>query len=165
MRTEAIKALAESGCGLTAKNLESANDELLLELKAAAEAKAELTTKLTAAEAKVTELGAELKAASEKVLTTAELPADVQAIVAEHKAREQAEKDGIIKSLEAAKVLTPEQLAAKPIDELRTLAKFAKVETPDYSGRGVAVLRTENKADFTPPDAYADGIKALRAVK
>lgn len=150
------------------KALEGMSDDVLaiIEVQAANNAKYAMDLKLaTDAEAKAK---ADLKAASEHVPTEEEYlkraPASIQTLVAEKKAADAAEKTALVTQLTAAsKVLTKEQLEAKPLDDLRTLAAFAKVDV-DYSGRGVAVPRSAADAvDYTPPDPWAESLKALQA--
>jgi uncharacterized phage infection (PIP) family protein YhgE len=171
-RQTALQALA--ACGCTAKNLESASDELLTEMQASAEAhKAEvagLTTKITTldAELKTAQAGLktneDAKVSAHAKITALEAKVDALApIAAEHDARVAVEKTNLIKSLEASKVETIEQLTARSLDELKTLAKFAKVETVDYSGRGIAMPRTDHTVDSTPPNPYEVPLKALRS--
>ncbi|MCR4301806.1 MAG: hypothetical protein NUV51_09365 [Sulfuricaulis sp.] len=178
MKADKIKALIECPCtGFTAADVKALEgfDEARLDafvaegegrkklnddLKAAADAK-------TAAETKAAEAEAKLKAAAEHVPTEDEYlksaPVSIRTLVEERKAQDAATKTALVAQLKSASVLTEEQLNAKPLDELRTLAAFAKVETPDFSGRGVPMPRNAGE-DFVPPDPYEKGLKALRGV-
>lgn len=112
------------------------------------------------------------KAAEAKALTRTEIFAadpSIKSIVEQHEAREAAEKTELIAKLKvASSVMTEEQLKAEPIERLRTLAAFAKVETPtDHSGRGAVVppkapAGTEN---YAPPNAYDKDLRVMRGEK
>lgn len=134
--------------------------------KLAAEAKIKTDNDLTAANAKVTVLEGKLKTAEqtpteEEWLTKA--PAGIKALLDHQKAQEAEEREALIKTLKAVGANTEDELKAMPTPQLKTLAAYAKVKTPDFSGRGIPIDRTAGDAeDFTPPDSYAEGIKALR---
>lgn len=171
-KTAALKALATCGCDeAKIKGLDS-DDKIvaaMLEqsekhataLKVAQDAK----DAAVAAEAKAK---ADLKAASEHVPTEEEwlktAPASFRAMHAQKQAQDKAEHTGLVeKLLAASKTLSKEQLEAKSLDDLKTLAAFAKVDTVDYSGRGVAVPRSAaSTEDFTPPKPYEAALKALQ---
>jgi hypothetical protein len=142
----ADSALAGHAHGLNAAEQAAADKE-------AAKKKAD---DVKAAEAKTPEARAAAQAAF-----YAENP-EIKALVDRQKQQDDAEKTGLVTKLAAAsKALTVEQLNAKPLDELRTLATYAKVETVDYSIKGVPVPRSaENASEFTPPDPY--NLKALQ---
>jgi len=108
----------------------------------------------------------ELKAAAAQVTEEEFLAAHpaLKTLVEDKKAQDAAQKASLIAQLKtaAAGVYTETELDAKPITELMKLAQMAKVESPDFSGRGIPIPRHASD-DFTPPDAYAEGLKALRA--
>lgn len=89
---------------------------------------------------------------------------DLGVIVGQHTAREAAEKDALVASLKACGAMTEEQLKTKTVDELRTLASFAKVAQPsvDFSGLGTPRVQQAEGDDLTPPNSYDAGLKALR---
>lgn len=156
---EPVKAWA------TEKALEALDETQLKALedqtaKTAADAKAALDAKAGA--------DAKIKAAAEHVPTEEEYlktaPESIRTLVAEKKASDAAEKVGLVTKLVAAsKALTKEQLEARSLEDLRTLALFAKVETPDYSIKGVPVPRAAAAVeDYTPPNPYEKGLKALQ---
>lgn len=135
----------------------AAAEKMVVNEKAAADAKAktdkEAADKLAAAGAKPSMTRDEMLAA---------MP-DVKAMLDERAAHDAIEHAALVTTLKAASsVLTEEQLKAKSLEELRTLAAFAKVEAPvDFSGRG-APRMPEKTEDFAPPQAYEKDIKALR---
>lgn len=84
-------------------------------------------------------------------------PESIRTLVAGEKARKVARKIELVGVLKTAGALTEEQLNAKSLEDLETLALFAKVETPtDFSGRGLAMRGDTSKDVFlNPPDSYA----------
>lgn len=166
-KVDAIKALTACPCsGFTvadAKELEGFTEERLTIM---AEASAKRAADLKAAQDSVVTL----KAAAEKQPTEeeylAKAPASIRTLVEDKKKADAAEKATIVAALKtASSVLSEEQLNAKTLDELKILAQFAKIETPvvDYSGRGIPVQRAAASFDdYTPPDPYEAGIKALQ---
>jgi len=153
--------------------LETATDARLEEFKAAAQANkvaAEAATKqendLRAAQAKLTVIESKLKAA-EAVPTEEEwlgrAPAGIKALLEHQKAQETELREDLVKQLKAAGANTEEELKAMPTAQLQTLAKYAKVQTPDFSGRGIPAPRfAQDDEDYTPPDPYEPALKALR---
>jgi hypothetical protein len=142
-------------------------------VKAAAEKFKVLEAKRLADEAK-------LKAAQAAGLTLEEYeeaqwlktaPASIRAMAAENKRVKAERKAELVAALKTASdALTEEQLNAKPLDELETLAKFAKLDAPvvtDFSGRGVPVPRSagEHNVHLNPPDPYKAGIAKMRGEK
>lgn len=112
------------------------------------------------------EAAAKPKAAEAKPMTEAEalkMFPSIGAIVERETAREATEKAALVSSLKACGVKTEAELGAMALPELRTMAAFAKVAAPtvDYSGMGAPRLEQKGE-DFTPPDSYAAGLKALK---
>ncbi len=154
-KAAALKALA--GCGCDKKfdtddqifaALTEATTKHTTELKAAADAKKEADAKI-------------------KTLEAAQIPAEeltqLRSLATAKAAQDATEKTELVTKLVALKTLTEEQLKAKSLDDLRTLAAFAKIETPDFSGRGIAQPRVAAATeDFTPPNPYEAGLKALQ---
>lgn len=181
-RKAAIKLItATKGTGYCADNaddmaeLNAMSDKNLINLRTLAEGKSKAEGDLkTAQEAKV-EAEAKLKAAEEKKPEAKPLTRDeifaadpsLKTIVTEHDARVAAEKKALIEKLIAAsKVQTKEQLEAKSVEELRTLASYAKVEVPpaDFSGRGIPMPRAaaEDNSKFAPPNPWASLTEAKK---
>ena len=120
---------------------------------------------LKAAQDKVTETETALKAAQAAQIPAEEL-VSLRALAAEKaKENELAKADLVAKLKSASSALTEEQLRAKSLDELKVLASFAKVETPNYSGRAVPRAQAEGEPSYAPPDPYAAGITALQGAK
>lgn len=95
-------------------------------------------------------------------------PESVQRVVKAAQAQEEATKKVLVASLKTAcaGVFTEEQLLKKSNEELTQLAALAKVETAqvNFSGQGMprALATKDDKDDYSAPDSYAEGIKALR---
>lgn len=126
---------------------------------AAAKAKADEDAKRT-----LEQQVAELKAASEKTLTEDEFlkraPESIRTLVADKKAQDEAERTALTTSLKAASaVFNEDELKAMDLPQLRKMAALAKVDQPDYSGRGLPVIRTATSA-FAPPDPYKAALEA-----
>ncbi len=163
-KAQALKTLATCGCDeAKIKTLET-DDQIVA---AMLEQAAKVETDLKAAKTE----NATLKAAAEHTPTEEEFlkaaPASIRTLVDRQKAQDATEKAGLVTKLAAAsKALTKEQLEAKSLDDLKTLAAFAKVETVDYSIKGVPMPRSAASGeDFTPPNPYEPGLKALQSAK
>jgi len=168
-----VKALTECGClGFTTsaadvRTLSEMTDEQLARLEARHQAVQKLDADFKAAQAK--EL--ELKAAAEKKPTQEEMLAmypAVDALVKRAAAQEAARKDELIGKLKTAQTAyTEDELKVQDLVTLEKIAKVAKVEepAPNYSGRGLAARPDEKEDDYTPPDPYAPGLKALQGSK
>lgn len=92
---------------------------------------------------------------------------EIKALVDGEKARKVTRKAELVTLLSGGP-LSDDQLKAKPLDELETLAKFAGKATNDdvdYSGRGIAVPRhaEENDQIANPPNGYDLAIAARRS--
>ena len=107
---------------------------------------------------------------SEKPLTKedfmARAPEDIKAILEERAAEEAAVKASLVSQLKDLGEHTEEDLKKMDIGALKTLASYARVEVAVYSARGLPKERdTEHRRNYTPPDPYAAGLKALRQGK
>ena len=153
--------------------LEAASDERLERFRAAADVARTAATAHERLETDHRNLGARLKVAedrikaSEQPMTTedfiAKAPPEIKALLEAKKAEEDATKASLVSALEGRGVLGKEELEKRTIPELQTLAEYARVEVPDFSGRGLPKQRNaQDKASYAPPDPYAAGIKALQ---
>jgi hypothetical protein len=154
--------------------LETAADARLEEFKAAAavnkteaEAKVKSENALRAAEAKLTVIEGKLKAAEQAPTEDewlAKAPGGIKTLLDRQKAQDTEEREGLIKQLKGLGANTEDELKAMGTPQLKTLAQYAKVKTIDFSARGVPriVAAGAEEEKFTPPDPYADGIKALQ---
>lgn len=155
-----IKTLVECPCsGFTPDDtemLETATDERLNAFKAAAEHRKaeqdELTTLRAAASAP--------PAMTEEAFMAA-APAHLKALIERSQQAEAEQKAECVKTLAASQSeFTEEELNAMPLDQLTRLARVAKVETPNFSGR--ALPRSASRVDdafLNPPDGYALALK------
>lgn len=161
------------------KYLEAFADDRLEEIrtaaaanKAEADAKVKAENDLRAAQARLTVIEGKLKTA-EQAPTEEEwlqrAPTGIKTLLENQKAAEATERDTLITKLKVLKANTEEELKAMPTAQLKTLAAYAKVDSPvDYSGRGIPQRRdaaANEEEDFTPPDPYAAGIKNLQAAQ
>ena len=158
--------------------LEASSDQRLQEFRAAADAakvaageKTALTAELTNVKARLTVAEGRIKA-SETELSEEEFiaraPANIKTLLDAHKSAEAAEKANLVSALKTCGVKTEDELTKMPIPELKTLAKFARIQVIDYSGRGLPVERNAEDKDarsYAPPNPYETGIKALQAAK
>lgn len=162
------------------KALEALDDDSLKAIEDAADVakkaaeKAEADAKESAG--KLAELGEEVKtlraaAANPKTLTEAEFmgaaPAEFKTIIEQHRAAEAAEKAELIGKLKTLEAFTEEQLKAKSNDELRSLAKLAKVEVQarpevDFGGRNFP-RAAEGIESAAAPNPYDGPLKALQS--
>lgn len=154
--------------------LEAASDARLLEFRSAADAAKlaqadhitlETTLKNTAARLKVAEdriKANESELSDEEFIARA--PAHIKTLLEAHQAAQASKKASLISALKSCGVMSEEELKKKDIPELETLARFAKVQVIDYSGRGLPVERSaeENSHNYAPPDSYKTGLEKLQ---
>lgn len=156
--------------------LEAASDARLEDFRTASDAHKAAAGATARLETELRNTGARLKVAedrlkaSESEMTEEEFlqkaPATIKALVEGHKAEEAALKASLISQLKDLGANTEDDLKKKSVDELKTLASYARVNIPDFSGRGVATERTnDGTKNYVPPDPYAAGIKALQETK
>jgi hypothetical protein len=166
-RTERIAALIANTHNPMKDLTDKTSDEVLTVLEAQATAnamrEAEHATALKAAQDKAAETEAALRAAQAAQIPAAEL-VQLRALAEERKAADAAQKASVVTQLKVAAkgVYTDEELDAKPLAELQKIAQLARVETADFSARGIPIPRGVATENFTPPDPYEAGIKALQ---
>jgi hypothetical protein len=154
--------------------LEAASDARLEEFRTAADAAKTAANAFAKLESDNRNTTARLKVAEERLKEAeqpmteedfiAKAPAKIKAVLTELAAAEGAERAAIISQLKDCGADTEDVLKKKTTEELKTLAKYARVEVPDFSGRGLPKERhaSENKT-YVPPSPYAEGLKALRS--
>lgn len=155
--------------------LETASDARLEEFRSAAGAAKQSTTNFVRLETDHRNITARLKVAEERLKETeqpmseeefiSKAPDGIKVILNEIKAAESAERAAIISQLKDLGADTEDALKKKSTSDLKTLATYARVTVPDFSGRGLPKERNASDATVTyaPPDPYADGLKALRS--
>lgn len=157
--------------------LEAVPDARLTELRTAAEArkadfdahaKLENDARNMTARVKVVEEKlkvAEAKPTKEQWLENA--PPEIKALLDKQAQQETEERDELIKKLKTLGANSEEELKAMPTPQLQTLAKYAKVQPVDFSGRGLPAQRNaateDDEKEFAAPNPYEAGIKALQA--
>lgn len=154
--------------------LEACSDTRLEEFRAASEArKVEVSSKVKL-ETEHRNVAARLKIAEDRIRTAEQdltedeflqrAPAPYKAIIESAKAQESALKASLVSQLKDCGSIPEEELKKKSVEELRTLASYARVEVPDFSGRGFPAERqSTDRKTYAPPDPYAAGLKALQA--
>jgi hypothetical protein len=158
--------------------LEASSDARLAEFRSAADAAKVAVGEKTALNTELTNVKARLKVAEDKIkLSETELsedefiaraPAPIKSLIESHRAAQAAEKASLVSALKTCGVKSEDELTKMPIPELKTLAKFARIQVVDYSGRGLPVQRDaedKNAHSYAPPNPYAEGIKALQGTK
>ncbi len=154
--------------------LEACSDVRLEEFRTASEARKVEIGAHTRLENEHRNVAARLKVAedriksSESTLSPEEFleraPEEFKVVIQEHKAAEDAFRASMISQLKDCGAQTEDELKALSTKDLRIAAHYARVEVPNFSGRGVAVERSaaENRTSYAPPNPYAAGLKELR---
>lgn len=156
--------------------LEAASDARLEEFRVASEAHKTAASSFTKLETDHRNTSARLKVAEERVKMSeqslseeeflAKAPASIKTLLDARKAEEDAIRASLVSQLKELGANTEEELKAKSIPELKTLAAYARLEVPDFSGLGMPRSKRDaqqNTNDYAPPDPYAEGLKVLRA--
>lgn len=156
--------------------LEACSDTRLEEFRAASDTRKAAAAAFTRLETDNRNIGARLKVAEDRIkVGEAELseedflqraPASIKEVVEAYRAEEAATKASLVAQLKDCGANTEDELKKKSLEELKTLASYARVSVPDFSGRGMPAQRNASeKVNYAPPDPYAAGIKALQATK
>lgn len=155
--------------------LETCADSRLEEFRAASDARKAEERNKTTLESNLTKIEARLKVAEERLRTAeqgpteeewlAKAPAKIKALLDAQKAEEDSIRSAIVVQLKDLGNHTEAELKAMPLEQLKTLAGYARVHVPDFSGRGLPGQRNaaENNTSYAPPDPYAEHLKQLRA--
>lgn len=153
--------------------LEACSDTRLEEFRAASEERKNQATQMAKMETDNRNTTARLKIAEERIKAgEAELseeefmqraPAPIKALVEGYRAEEAATKASLISQLKDLGANTEEELKKKSMEELKTLATYARVKVPDFSGRGIPAERhASDRNNYAPPDPYKAGLEAMR---
>jgi len=153
--------------------LEACSDTRLEEFRAAADAAKSAATAHTRLETEHRNVSARLKVAEERLKAAeqpmtddefiAKAPAWIKSVLDEVKTAEASERAALVGALKDCGAHSEDDLKKMPLPELRTLAKYARVDVPDFSGRAMPRAASQNeKKNYAPPDPYAAGLKALR---
>lgn len=153
--------------------LEAASDARLEEFRAASESRRSASNEHTRLETDNRNVSARLKVAEDRIKVLEQpmseeefvqrAPTSIKTLLEQHKAQEDALRASLVSQLKDLGAHTEDELKKKTIDELRTLASYARVEVPDFSGRGIPQERhASDKTSYAPPDPYAKGLEQLR---
>lgn len=153
--------------------LEACSDTRLEEFRTASDARKTTSNAFGKLETDHRNTTARLKIAEDRIRTAEQdltedeflqrAPASIKTLIEAHRANESALRASLVSQLKDLGANTEEELKKKSIDDLKTLAAYARVEVPDFSGRGLPVERTlSDRASYAPPDPYAKPLEALR---
>lgn len=156
--------------------LETCSDVRLEEFRAAAEATraaerdhSKTTTELTKANARLSVAEERLRTAEQNPTEDewlAKAPPKIKVLLDAHKAQEDAVRASLVAQLKVMGANTEDELKAMDLDKLKQLAAYARVDVPDFSGRGLPVERNASeKTNYAPPDPYAAALAAQRGSK
>ena len=156
--------------------LEACGDARLEEFRGASDARKAAERNTSKLETELTNTNARLKVAEERLKTAEQAPSEedwlakappfFKTLLEHHKAEEDATRSSLISQLKDLGANTEEELKQKSTADLKTLAAYARVEIPDFSGRGIPQERhasINKQDDFTPPNPYAEPLKALQS--
>jgi hypothetical protein len=154
--------------------LEGASEARLEEFRAAAEGRKTEAAAFTRLENEQRNTKALLKINEERLQKAmepmskedylAKAPAEIKTLLDAHKAQEDMYRGSIIVQLKDLGAHTEDELKAMSTPHLESLAKYARVTVPDYSGQGIPVHRaaSANNNDYAPPNPYEAGIRAAQ---
>jgi hypothetical protein len=157
--------------------LEACSDSRLDEFRAASDTRRSAEGAHNRLETDYRNASARLKVSEERIKTLEQplssedfmqkAPPEIKVLLEAHKAQEDAIRSSLVSQLKDLGAHSEEELKKKSVDELKTLASYARVQVPDFSGRGLPVERhaQENKQNYAPPNPYAEPLKALAAAK
>lgn len=154
--------------------LEACSDSRLEEFRAMSETRKVEATKVTKLETDLRNTAARLKIAEDRIKSSeAEMseeeflsraPARIKTLIEAHSAQEAAIRAALVSQLKDLGGHSEDELKKKSIDELKVLASYARVQVPDFSGRGLPVERhASDRVSYAPPNPYEEGLKALRS--
>ncbi len=153
--------------------LEACSDTRLEEFRATSEARKVDVTAKTNLEKDVRNTAARLKVAEERIKASEQelseeefllkAPTRYKTLIERAAADEAATRDGLVSRLKDCGANTEEELKKKSLEELKTLAAYARVPVPDFSGKGMPTDRhAAERVNYAPPSAYAAGLKQLQ---
>lgn len=157
--------------------LETCSDARLEEFRAASDARKVEEKRAADTATELVKANARLKVSEEKVRTLeqapseedwlAKAPARIKTLIDAQKAEEDATRSAIVSHLKDLGNNTEAELKAMPLDQLKTLAAYARFQVPDFSGRGLPQERnaSQNNASYAPPDPYKAGLDKMNGSK
>lgn len=154
--------------------LETASDARLEEFRAAADNRRAGERSTNRLESDLTNTQARLKVAEERLKTAEQSPTEEEwlakappffkTLLDNHKAQEDATRASLISQLKDLGANTEEELKGMKTEQLKQLAAYARVEIPDFSGRGMPQERNASAKDrhsYAPPNPYAKPLEQL----
>lgn len=156
--------------------LEACSDARLEEFRAASETRKSEATAHTRLETDHRNTSARLKIAEDKLKANeqeltedeflAKAPASIKTLIESHKAQEAELRADLVSALKDCGANTEDELKKMDIPTLKTLAKYARVNVPDFSGRGLPVQRNASEQpNYAPPKPYTLALKAQSEAK
>jgi len=156
--------------------LEAASDERLERFRSAADASRSASNDRGRLETDFRNTSARLKVAEERIKAAEQpmseeeflqkAPEAFKAVLVEHKTLEDGMRASLVSQLKDLGANTEAELKTKSIDELKTLAAYARVPVPDFSGRGLPKERDMRAAQtYAAPDPYAAALDQIRGSK
>ena len=156
--------------------LETCSDARLEEFRSASAARQVDAGRYTKLESEHRNTTARLKVAEDRIKALeaplseedfrARAPEHIKQILEERAADESTYRASLISGLKDLGVKTEEELKKASTEDLETLAAFARVEVPDFSGRGLPKERRDAAdratVNYAPPDPYKAGIDAMQ---
>jgi hypothetical protein len=157
--------------------LEACSDARLEEFRAASDSRKVAERKASDLETELTKANARLKVSEEKLRTAQEAPTEEQwlerapapykRLIDAAKAEEDATRAAIVSHLKDLGNNTEAELKQMPLEQLKTLAAYARFQVPDFSGRGLPQERNaaQNTGNYAPPDPYKAALEKMNGSK
>ena len=153
--------------------LEACSDTRLEEFRSASESRKSETTAHTRLETEHRNTSARLKIAEDKLKASeqelseeeflAKAPSSIKSLIENHKAQEAELRADLVSALKDCGANTEDELKKMDTSTLRNLAKYARVNVPDFSGKGLPVQRNASEQpSYAAPKPYTEAIKASR---
>lgn len=153
--------------------LEACSDQRLEEFRAQSDQRKAAAAAATRMENDNRNLSARLKVAEDRIKSNeaelteeeflARAPASIKEVVETHRAAEAATKASLVTQLKDCGAHTEDELKKMPLDQLRSLASYARVNVPDFSGRGLPAQRNaQDRTNYPAPNPYDEPLKRMR---
>jgi len=154
--------------------LEACSDARLEEFRAASDNRRTAATATSRLEVDLRNANARLTVAAERIKTLEaplseedflqKAPPTIKTLLEAKKAEEDAMRASLVSQLKDCGAHTEDELKKKTLDELKVLASYARVDVPNFSGRGIPQERNaQERVTYAPPNPYEQGLKELRA--
>lgn len=151
--------------------LEACSDTRLEEFRAASEARKNDAAAHVRLETDHRNTSARLKIAEDKVKASeqelseeeflAKAPSSIKSLIENHKAQEAELRADLVSALKDCGANTEDELKKMDTSTLRNLAKYARVNVPDFSGKGFPVQRdASEQRSYAAPKPYTLALEA-----